>query len=60
MDRDYLKTLILQASSTDLFEAPEAYAKELKMAISYAKEVYNKVTATDQEIYSAASRPKKQ
>lgn len=59
VDRDYLKTLILQASGIDLFGVPASYAEELKAAVAGAKEVYNDSAATEQKIYDAATRLKK-
>ncbi len=54
IDRDYLKTLILQASDMDTDGAPESFVKELNSAVKSAKTFWNDAEATDTEIYNAA------
>ena len=54
IDRDYLKTLILQASSLDTSNSPNGFVQELNDAIAAAKTVWNDSETTNEEIHDAA------
>ncbi len=54
IDRDYLKTLILQANGLDTSSAPESIVENLNAAVAAAKAVWNNAASTGQEIHDAA------
>lgn len=55
IDRDYLKTLIIQANGLDTSGTPATFVAQLNNAVNTAKSVWNNSKATDQQIYNAAT-----
>ena len=54
IDRDYLKNLIIQASSINATNKPQDIISELDDAVLVAKQVWNDSEATAAQIYNAA------